>query len=67
MRQSAGSFMAKGLGLEGVVAQAEGDSGPLAGVVICHPHPLYCAGHHWSGCEGRPAPRVAEFFAETLK
>ena len=40
MRQSAISFESKGVTLEGVVAVPEGDVGPLAGVVICHPHPL---------------------------
>ena len=40
MRQSAISFESKGVTLEGVVAVPEGDTGPLAGVVICHPHPL---------------------------
>ena len=40
MRQSAISFESKGITLEGVMAVPEGDSGPLPGVVICHPHPL---------------------------
>ena len=40
MRQSAISFESKGVTLEGVVAVPEGDVGSLAGVVICHPHPL---------------------------
>ena len=45
MRQSAVSFKSKGnsgdLNLEGVVAQPDGDSGPLPAIVMCHPHPLF--------------------------
>ena len=41
MRQSAVSFNVKGLSFEGVVAQPEDHSGPMPGVVICHPHPQY--------------------------
>ena len=41
MRQSAVSFNVQGLSFEGVVAQPEEHSGPLPGVVICHPHPLH--------------------------
>ena len=41
MRQSAVSFKVKGLSFEGVIAQPDGDDGPLPGVVICHPHPLF--------------------------
>ena len=41
MRQSAVSFKAKGLNFEGVVAQPEGNSGPMPAVVVCHPHPLF--------------------------
>jgi hypothetical protein len=67
VRQSAVSFMAKELGLEGMVAQPGGDSGPLAGAAACHPHPLSGGGRYWFGHAGRPAPPVAGFFAETLK
>ena len=41
MRQSAVSFQVKGLTFEGVMAQPEGESAELPGVVLCHPHPLY--------------------------
>ncbi len=39
MRQSAVSFTAKGMNLEGIIALPDGD-GPFPGVVMCHPHPL---------------------------
>ncbi len=39
MRQSAVSFIAKGMTLEGVIALPDGE-GPFPGVVMCHPHPL---------------------------
>ena len=39
MRQSAISFKVEGLEFEGVVAQPEGQPGPLPAVVVCHPHP----------------------------
>ncbi|MCH8106883.1 MAG: dienelactone hydrolase family protein [Chloroflexi bacterium] len=39
VRQSAISFKVKDLTFEGVVAQPEGLSGPMAAVVVCHPHP----------------------------
>ncbi len=41
MRQSAVSFKAKDLNIEGVLAQPDGIAGPFPGVVICHPHPLF--------------------------
>ena len=41
MRQSAVSFKAKGLNFEGIVATPDDVSGPIPGVVICHPHPLF--------------------------
>ena len=41
MRQSAVSFKAKDLNIEGVIAQPDGITGPFPGVVICHPHPLF--------------------------
>ena len=41
MRQSAVSFEVKGLSFEGVLAQPEDGGSELAGVVICHPHPLH--------------------------
>lgn len=41
MRQSAVSFVAKGLNFEGVIAQPDEGGGPFPGVVICHPHPLF--------------------------
>jgi hypothetical protein len=40
MRQSAVSFEANGLKIEGVVAQPDAADGPIPGVVICHPGPL---------------------------
>ena len=40
MRQSAVSFTAKGMNLEGIMALPDGD-GPFPGVVMCHPHPLH--------------------------
>ena len=40
MRQSAVSFEANGLKIEGVVAQPDATAGPIPGVVICHPGPL---------------------------
>jgi alpha/beta superfamily hydrolase len=40
MRQSAVSFEANGLKIEGVVAQPDAMAGPIPGVVICHPSPL---------------------------
>lgn len=40
MRQSAVSFEADGLKIEGVVAQPDATDGPVPGVVICHPGPL---------------------------
>lgn len=40
MRQSAVSFEADGLKIEGVVAQPDAVAGPVPGVVICHPGPL---------------------------
>jgi alpha/beta superfamily hydrolase len=39
MRQSAVSFIAKGMALEGIIALPDGE-GPFPGVVMCHPHPL---------------------------
>ena len=39
MRQSAVSFIAKGLTFEGIIALPDGE-GPFPGVVMCHPHPL---------------------------
>ena len=39
MRQSAVSFIAKGMTLEGIIALPDGE-GPFPGVVMCHPHPL---------------------------
>jgi hypothetical protein len=41
VRQSAVSFVAKGLKFEGVIAQPDEGGGPFPGVVICHPHPLF--------------------------
>ena len=41
MRQSAIAFKSKGLLLEGVLAGPHGIAGSLAGVVVCHPHPLF--------------------------
>lgn len=41
MRQGAVSFKVEGLNFEGVIAWPEGNAGPLPGVVVCHPHPLY--------------------------
>ena len=41
MRQSAVSFVAKGLNFEGVIAQPNERGGPFPGVVVCHPHPLF--------------------------
>jgi alpha/beta superfamily hydrolase len=40
MRQSAVSFEASGLTIEGVVAVPENITAPVPGVVICHPGPL---------------------------
>ena len=40
MRQSAVNFETNGLQLEGVVAQPDAMTGPVPGVVICHPGPL---------------------------
>ena len=40
MRQSAVSFLAKGMTFEGVIALPDGE-GPFPGVVMCHPHPLH--------------------------
>ena len=39
MRQSAVSFITKGLTFEGIIALPDGE-GPFPGVVMCHPHPL---------------------------
>ena len=39
MRQSAVSFIAKGMTFEGIIALPDGE-GPFPGVVMCHPHPL---------------------------
>ncbi len=39
MRQSAVSFISKGLTFEGIIALPDGE-GPFPGVVMCHPHPL---------------------------
>ena len=41
MRQSAIAFKSKGVTLEGVIATPQGLSGPLPGVVVCHPHPMF--------------------------
>ena len=41
MRQSAVTFKAKDVNIEGVIAQPDGITGPFPGVVICHPHPLF--------------------------
>jgi uncharacterized protein len=41
VRQSAVLFKAKGLNFEGVVATPDDTDGPLPGVVMCHPHPLF--------------------------
>jgi len=41
VRQSAVTFKTNGLNFEGVVAQPEAHAGPMPGVVVCHPHPLY--------------------------
>ena len=41
MRQSAVSFKAKGMNFEGIVATPDDVGGPIPGVVICHPHPLF--------------------------
>jgi hypothetical protein len=35
------TFKTNGLNFEGVVAQPEAHAGPMPGVVVCHPHPLY--------------------------
>ena len=44
MRQSAVSFLTKGLTFEGIIAlpdaSAANAAGPFPGVVMCHPHPL---------------------------
>ena len=41
MRQSAVSFLTKGLTFEGIIALPDAaDAGPFPGVVMCHPHPL---------------------------
>ena len=40
MRQSAVSFDANGLKIEGVIAQPDAIDGPVPGVVLCHPGPL---------------------------
>ena len=40
MRQSAVSFITKGMTLEGIIALPDGE-GPFPGVVMCHPHPLH--------------------------
>ncbi len=40
MQQSAVAFRSGELRLEGVVGCPDGASGPLPGVVVCHPHPL---------------------------
>ena len=40
MRQSAVSFIAKGMTLEGIIGLPDGE-GPFPGVVMCHPHPLH--------------------------
>ena len=40
MRQSAVSFIAKGMTFEGIIALPDGE-GPFPGVVMCHPHPLH--------------------------
>ena len=40
MRQSVVTFKSGDLRLEGIVGYPDGVSGPLPGVVICHPHPL---------------------------
>ena len=39
MRQSAVSFITKGMTFEGIIALPDGE-GPFPGVVMCHPHPL---------------------------
>ena len=39
MRQSAVTFLAKGLSFEGIIAIPDGQ-GPFPGVAVCHPHPL---------------------------
>ena len=41
MRQSAILFQAKGLNFEGAVATPDDATGPVPGVAICHPHPLF--------------------------
>ena len=41
MRQSAVSFNTKGLNFEGIVATPDDVGSPVAGIVICHPHPLF--------------------------
>ncbi len=41
MKQQAIAFRARKLTLEGIVTLPAGVSGPLAGVVLCHPHPLF--------------------------
>ena len=40
MRQSAVSFLTKGMTFEGIIALPDGE-GPFPGVVMCHPHPLH--------------------------
>ena len=41
MRQSAVSFLTKGLTFEGIIALPDANAaGPCPGVVMCHPHPL---------------------------
>ena len=41
MRQTAVALNSKGALLEGAVAAPESEEAPSAGVVICHPHPLF--------------------------
>ena len=38
-RQVRISFRAKGLGLEGVISHPQGLSGPMPGILLCHPEP----------------------------
>ena len=40
MRQSAVSFLTRGMTFEGIIAIPAGE-GPFPGVVMCHPHPLH--------------------------
>jgi alpha/beta superfamily hydrolase len=40
MNETSISFASGDLSLEGIYTEPEGE-GPLAGVVVCHPHPLY--------------------------